>query len=43
MRVGRDGLRVPASFIEGLAPGVILSYRLVKDFLANLRRADVEV
>jgi hypothetical protein len=41
--VGRDGLRVPASFIQGVPAGIVLGYRLVMDFLAELRRAGVKV
>ncbi len=43
VRVGRDGLRVPASFIEGITDGIALAYRLIMDFLAELRRAGVKV
>jgi hypothetical protein len=43
VRVGRDGLRVPANFIQGLSAGVVLSYRLVMEFLTELRRVGVKV
>lgn len=44
VRMGRDGLVVPTSFIEETtAPGIALAHRLVMDFLAELRRAGVAV
>ena len=42
VRAGSHGLTVPTSFIEATtAPGIALAYRLVMDFLAELRRAGV--
>lgn len=42
VRAGRHGLTVPTSFIEDTtAAGIALAYRLVMDFLAELRRAGV--
>ena len=44
VRAGRHGLTVPTSFIEATTtPGVALAYRIVLDFLAELRRAGVKV
>jgi DNA-binding Lrp family transcriptional regulator len=43
VRVGRHGLLVPARFIHGATEGSVLVYCLVKDFVAELRRAGVKV
>jgi hypothetical protein len=43
VRVGRHGLLVPSRFIEGITSGIAIAYRLVKDCLAELRRAGVKV
>ncbi len=43
VRVGRHGLLVPTRFIEGITSGIAIAYRLVMDFLADLRRAGVKV
>lgn len=43
VRVGRNGLRVPARFIEGMTAGIAIAYRLIMEFLAELRRAGVTV
>jgi hypothetical protein len=43
VRVGRHGLLVPSRFIESITSGIAIAYRLVKDFLAELRRAGVKV
>lgn len=43
VRAGRHGLLVPTTFIQGIPSGTNLVYRLVMDFLAELRRADVKV
>jgi predicted ArsR family transcriptional regulator len=44
VRVGRPGLIVPTRFIEdATAPGIATAYRLVMDFLAELRRDGVKV
>ena len=42
VRVGR-GLLVPTRFIEGITSGIAIAYRLVMDFLAELRRGGVKV
>jgi len=43
VRVGRHGLLVPTRFIEGMTAGIAIAYRLIMDFLAELRRAGVKV
>jgi hypothetical protein len=41
-RIGRHGLLVPTSFIQGVPDGTMIVHRLVVDFLAELRRAGVK-
>lgn len=43
VRAGRRGLFVPNSFIRRIPAGPVIIYRLVMDFLAELRRAGVKV
>ncbi len=43
VRTGRHGLRVPASFMQGVPEAVATPYRLIMDFLAELRRGGVKV
>jgi predicted ArsR family transcriptional regulator len=43
VRVGRNGLIVPAKAHRGLSSGAVLAYELTMDFLADLRRGGVKV
>ena len=43
VRSGRHGLRVPASFVQGVPEAIATPYRLIMDFLAELRRVGVNV
>lgn len=43
VRIGRDGLRVPAGAIRSVSAGTAITHRLIVDFLAELRQASVKV
>lgn len=43
VRQGRRGMVIPATFIHRIPAGPIIGYRLVMDFLADLRKAGVKV